>query len=75
MTLNERIAKAQNNNNSAIKMYSVDGAKFQEYALSLVGSDKSYSGFIGQLVTAINNDKLTVAEATKQINAAIWANR
>jgi hypothetical protein len=52
-------------------MYTPEGAQFQEACLRRVGGDKSLSGLIGKLVTEINNNRITVAEATAQFAAAI----
>lgn len=47
-------------------MYSVDGARFQEYALSILDYKCSPAHMaIGHFVTAINNGKMTIGEATE----------
>ncbi len=59
----KRMSKAQS-------MYSVEGARFQEDCLAVVGSDKSFSAFIGQMVTRINNRQISVEAARRQFNDA-----
>lgn len=54
-------------------MWTREGAQFQERALSMVGTDKSHSKLIGELVTAINNNRISVEQAEKQFNNAIFA--
>lgn len=76
MSLKSRLANVQIIDN-AVSMYSVEGARFQEDCLKHVTpSNKSVlvnSGLIGELVTAINNNRLTVAEAQRQFNNALFA--
>ena len=48
-------------------MYSVAGAKFQEYALSILDAKNSTAHkSIGSFVTAINNNQISVEQATEQ---------
>ena len=54
-------------------MFSDEGAKFQEDCLNTVGLVKFSPAhkMIGSLVTAINNNQISVSEATKKFNAAL----
>jgi hypothetical protein len=54
-------------------MWTREGANFQERALSMIGADKSHSKLIGELVTAINNNRISVEAAERQFNNAIFA--
>ena len=70
-TLTARLNAAKQNSKPEV-MYSVNGAKFQEYALSVLdakGSEAHRS--IGHFVTAINNDKITIVEAIAQYSALL----
>lgn len=73
MTLKEQIA-LRNNTSKTTVMYSREGAQFQEWALSQV-NDKSHSALIGQLVTKINNNQISVDGAVREFNNSIWASR
>lgn len=54
------------------KMYSVEGANFQEFAINHLDRKGSTAHMmIGALVTAINNDRMTVSEAKQQFFAAL----
>lgn len=59
-------------NETTIKMYSVDGANFQEYAINHLDrkGSKAHS-MIGSLVTAINNNQISVEDATSRFIAAL----
>lgn len=58
--------------NASKQMYSVDGAKFQEYALSILDNKGSQAHqSIGALVTKINNNQITVNEAIAQYSALL----
>ncbi len=53
-------------------MYSVDGAKFQEYALSALDYKGSKAHqTIGSLVTSINKREISVADATSYYNSLL----
>lgn len=68
--LTAKLAAVRNNNE--VKMYSAAGASFQEYALNILdakGSEAHKS--IGQLVTKINNNIITVAEAVATYNSLL----
>ena len=55
-----------------IKMYSVEGATFQEYAINHLDRKGSQAhGMIGSLVTAINNNQISVEDATVRFIAAL----
>lgn len=70
-TLQARL-QATRQNNSAIAMYSVDGATFQEYALNLLDYKGSAAHkAIGGLVTAINNKQISVVDAKSQFIALL----
>lgn len=69
-SLTARLAAVKNQNTEV--MYSVAGATFQEWALNRIdyrGSEAHKA--IGSLVTAINNNRLTVAEAQKRFTALL----
>ena len=54
------------------KMYSVDGAKFQEWAINRIDYKGSSAHLmIGSLVTAINNNQISVNEAETRFQAAL----
>lgn len=53
-------------------MYSVDGAKFQEWAINRIDAKGSAAHLsIGKLVTMINNNVITVAEAESKFTALL----
>lgn len=65
-TLTARL-NANKQNTIAPVMYSAEGARFQEVAISMLdakGSEAHKS--IGKLVTAINNNQITYADAMAQ---------
>lgn len=69
-TLTARLNAVKNTNE--VKMYSAEGASFQEYAINRLdrkGSDAHK--MIGSLVTAINNNQISVNEATARFIAAL----
>ena len=81
--ISERIQKAQTAKmvatslpvSNGLVMWTSEGARFQEWALSQVGTDKSLSGLIGRLVTKINNSQITLIDAQAHFNDALWAGR
>jgi hypothetical protein len=71
MSLSERLAAAKQNNKPEV-MYTVEGATFQEYALSNLDFKGSVAHkSIGTLVTAINNNQITVEAAKSQFIASL----
>jgi hypothetical protein len=69
-TLTARLNAVKNEN--TVKMYSAEGASFQEYAINRLDRKGSQAHMmIGALVTAINNNQITVAEATNRFIAAL----
>lgn len=68
--LSQRLAEVSKK--SEVKMYSVAGATFQEYALNHLDRKGSAAHLmIGSLVTAINNDQISVEDATARFVAAL----
>lgn len=60
--LTERLQNSKQNNSQV--MYSETGAKFQEWAISILDSKNSIAHkSIGKFVTAINNNQMTVGAA------------
>lgn len=71
MSLKDRLAAAQKTSKPEV-MYSVDGANFQEWALSNLDNRGSAAHkSIGTLVTAINNNNITVEAAKSQFIALL----
>lgn len=69
MSLTERLNAAKKSNEV---MYSVDGANFQEWALNNLDARGSNAHkAIGTLVTAINNNRVTVESAKSQFIALL----
>jgi len=59
-------------NNTTVKMYSVEGATFQEKALGMLDYKGSEAHkLIGSLVTAINNNQISVNDAFAKFTAAL----
>ena len=55
-----------------VKMYSVEGAQFQEWAINNLDAKGSKAHqTIGSLVTKINNNQITVAEAVSIYNSLL----
>jgi hypothetical protein len=68
-TLTARLNASKQN---AQVMYSVDGAKFQEVALSMLDCKGSAAHkSIGQFVTAINNNQITYTQAIAQYTSLL----
>jgi len=68
--LSQRLAAVSQKNET--KMYSVAGATFQEWAINRLDRKGSLAhSMIGGLVTAINNDQITVNEAESRFLAAL----
>jgi len=68
--LTAKLAAVRNSN--SIKMYSAEGASFQEYALNNLDAKGSKAHqTIGSLVTKINNNVITVAEAVSIYNSLL----
>lgn len=58
--------------NTEIKMYSVAGATFQEWAINRLDRKGSTAhSMIGSLVTAINNNQISVNEAESRFVASL----
>lgn len=69
--LTARLASIEAKKNNEV-MYSVEGAQFQEYAISILDFKGSAAHkMIGSLVTAINNKQISVSEATARYQAAL----
>jgi hypothetical protein len=69
-TLSARLNEVKNSN--TVKMYSVEGAKFQEVAINMLDRKGSAAHLmIGALVTAINNNQISVEDATSRFIAAL----
>lgn len=59
--------KNYNNRQNAEIMYSVEGASFQEYCISILDAKGSKAHqAIGKLVTDINNNRISVIDAKAQ---------
>lgn len=66
------IINERNSKQSTEVMYSAAGAKFQEYCINRLDRKNSAAHkMIGSLVTAINNNQISVSEATSRFNAAL----
>ena len=71
-TLTARLAEVTNKQNSTIVMWSADGANFQEWAINNLDHKNSVAHkLIGSLVTAINNNNISVENAKQQFIAAL----
>lgn len=69
--LSNRLAAIEAKKTSEV-MYTAEGADFQEWALSMLDYKGSAAHkMIGSLVTAINNNVLTVKEARSQFVFAL----
>lgn len=74
--LTARLAKIENSNKQNINgnevMYSAAGASFQEWAINNIDYKNSTAHkMIGSLVTAINNNRISVEDARNQFVAAL----
>ena len=71
-TLTARLAEINSKQNSTVVMWSADGANFQEWAINNIDYKGSVAHkLIGSLVTAINNNNISVENAKAQFVAAL----